>query len=731
LKEKSLAVPILEMRSQFDAVQDHALSAMSLIEITPGLEAPQPQSFAVTPPIRLAVPRRGHVLSTVAEYYGSSVREAVAALSASVARAPQADTASAVHALRNSPYVSEVYRPDSEIVARLIVSVWVAGIAIKAIPVSGSLSQAGSWFFGGEGADPLTALASGKAIAKAESALRAQADPTAYLELLPYILDPHGPGSRLSVRRDPSTRLARTLKREDGIFYTPADVADYMAGACIDAVDGDIPTVLDPACGTGVFLRATLGALRQRYPKQNAASLASECLFGADIDPWALDATAFVLLADTWTGPGITSRSPVTIWQRLRRNLACIDTLRVDPVQTKRSFADGRIPISRLFPGLERAPTIVLGNPPYADLGARSDLAELGSIFHTIAAKPRPGAEVYLAFIEQMIRLADAKRCAGALVLPLSIACNVGSQFMTARKLIAGTQGIWRFAFFDREPHALFGEDVKTRNAILLWSRTSRDVGATIATGPLRKWRGDSRAAMFKSLQFTPIEADVRSGIPKIEGPSQAAALKALSGRSDRLERATQGICRRTLATSSHADDRTVFVGPTAYNFLNVFLRPPRALLRNEVALSEHPLHAIACASRQDALAIFALLSSHLAYWWWHAQGDGFHVSGRFLSEFPFGIDALSGTSGEALSRCGEELWLTISSRPIISLNRGRTSLAFTPNGHDQIRREIDQILAGLARLQPAFVDELQQFTAHTVAATLRVHTNSGTGGGV
>ena len=186
-----------------------------------------------------------------------------------------------------------------------------------------------------------------------------------------------------------------------------------------------------------------------------------------------------------------------------------------------------------------------------------------------------------------MIWLADAKSCAGAVVLPLSIACNVGSQFMAARKLIAETPGQWRFAFFDREPHALFGEDVKTRNTIALWSRTSQDVSAMLATGPLRKWRGDSRAAMFKSLRFTRIDADVRGGIPKIEGALQAAALKALGARWDRLERAVEGIGRRTLATSLHADDRTVFVGPTAYNFLNVFLRPPRALLPKDAVLSD------------------------------------------------------------------------------------------------------------------------------------------------
>lgn len=681
---------------------------------------------------RLAIPRRGHVLSTVAEVYGSPVRDAVAVLSASVARSSHAR--SAYRALRAPHHGSEVHRSDSEMIAWLIVSTWVAGVATQAIPVSASLAHAGIWFFGSESADPLMALASAKAIAKAEGVLRAQANVRAYLELLPYILDPHGPGSRLSVRRDPSTGLARSRKREEGVFYTPADVAEYMANACIDDLEGETPAVIDPACGTGVFLRAALGALRRRYPDRDVVSLASECLFGADIDPWALDATAFVLLADLWTVTESPSGGPaVDVWQRLRRNLACIDTLRLDPAEAEQPAAagnksdSGRISISRLFDGLNCKPTIILGNPPYANLGPRSDVGELGKVFQTIGVKPQPSAEIYLAFIEQMIRLAGKAARGGALVLPLSIACNIGSQFTAARRLIAKTPGQWRFAFFDREPHALFGEDVKTRNAIVLWSRTSQDISAKLATGPLRKWRGDSRSAMFESLRFTPLDADVRGGIPKIEGACQAAALKAIDARWDRLERAVKSIDRCPLAASTDADDRTVFVGPTAYNFLNVFLAPNPIRSQKDSILSEHPLHVISCASHQDALAVFALLSSHLAYWWWHAHGDGFHVSGRFLREFPFGIDALSGASGELLSRSGEELWATIRSNPIVSLNRGRTSLAFTPNGHDHMRRRIDQVLVDVAALEPAFVDELQKFTAHTITATLRDRADSET----
>jgi hypothetical protein len=103
-------------------------------------------------------------------------------------------------------------------------------------------------------------------------------------------------------------------------------------------------------------------------------------------------------------------------------------------------------------------------------------------------------------------------------------------------------------------------------------------------------------------------------------------------------------------------------------------------------------------------------------------QGDGFHVSRRFIAEFPFGLQGPRGQQVDALAECGAELWARIKTHPIISLNRGRTSLAFTPNGHDDIRRQIDQLLADAMGLEAAFVDELQQFTARTVAATLREH---------
>lgn len=682
--------------------------------------------------MHLAVPRRGHVLSTVVETYGRPIREAVAILSGSFLRKQCAEVRAALLSPRTERPEPEFARSDEEMAAWSVVSMWVAGVAVKSLATSGSLSEAERWFSGAEG---LTALLSGDARKRAEAVLRAQADAQAYLQLLPYVLDPHGPGSRLSVRRDPETHAARSRKRAQGVFYTPADVAEYMASACLSEVRGaTLPRVFDPACGTGVFLRAALQEIRRRDSATDAFTLAAECLFGADIDPWPLDATAFVLLADSWADLRGQGRTPAEAWRRLRTNLACVDTLRIDPAGSSVQEdlpREGRVSISWLFPAMESGPMAILGNPPYANLGPRADLGELRYVYETLAIKPQPNAEIYLPFVEQMIRLANREVCSGALVLPLSVASNMGGQFAVARELISRTRGRWRFAFFDREPHALFGEDVKTRNAIVLWSRCPSDTKPMLSTGPLRKWRGDSRAAMFKRLRFTGIDGDIRAGIPKIDGERQAAALSALSARWGRLAQVAQSIGRIDLAETADADNRTVFVGATAYNFLNVFLKPPKGVLRDVQALSEHPLHGVRCASRVDALAVFGILSSHLAYWWWYTHGDGFHVSRRFIAELPFGVADLQEQVTEALSEHGVALWTAIREKPIISLNRGRTSLAYTPNGHDDMRRKLDEILAERVALASEFVDELQQFKARTVAATLHedVRTENEEGG--
>ena len=645
-----------------------------------------------------------------------------------------------------------VVRPPSEMLAWTLVSAWITGFATRTISCGTKLEDASVWFFDGAPHGNPLATVPRQALKKTNEALARCQDPAGYHDLLPYVLDPHGPGSRLSVRRDPSTEAARDRKRKEGVFYTPADVAMFMARQCLEGHDGntDPPIIFDPACGTGVFLRAALAALKAINPDQSVRCLAETRLYGSDVDPWALNAAAFVLLADCLADVSDDDCSPLLRWHRLRLNLGCVDALVLDPAETNgRSdsrFAnhvldmlesgqlpevhdtavfEDRVPLSSLFTGLPTSGLVVIGNPPYSSVGNRRDLPVLKSLFTTLGPVARAASEVYPVFVEQMIRLAPPGAASGSLVLPLSLACNVGAQFVQTRVLMQTTPGTWRFAFFDREPHALFGEDVKTRNCIVLWIRGQGEHETGVESGPLRKWRGDHRAAMFETIRFTPVDRAIRSGIPKIDGIIQARAYDVLADRWDRFDHACTNIHRMPLALALKNDRHTVFAGATAYNFLNVFLRPPKGVLQRAPALSQHPLHAMHFPTKLDAAAAFAVLCSHFAFWWWHVTGDGFHVTKRFLASLPFGTDLLSGSPRADLASCGELLWSLIRMDPVVSRNRGRSSLAYSPNGFDHIRSEIDRILAQRVGLDPDTIAEIQHSTKHAARAELRVVHNT------
>ena len=608
--------------------------------------APPPLQSAASPlPIDLATPRRGHVLTTTSEALGRPIRQAATILTRGLSPKDSTGLLDACGMRQAKDPGAWIGRTGPEMLAWSVVSIWLTAFATRAITKGQAIGDAMSWFFADAAPELLQTLPI-RVIAEADRSLSDCDDPSSYRQLLPYVLDPHGPGSRLSILRDADTRAARDTKRTTGAYYTPSDVATYMVREAIRPLlrEPRPPGIFDPACGTAVFLRAALAALRTAWPDESTQTLSSR-LYGTDIDPLALQGASFVLLADCLID-ALGSTSPIELWRSLRQNFACVDALRLDTAQDSRSnsHCPGRAPqnsacrlsLTQLFPHIQNTPFAIVGNPPYSRLGPREDLSALTSHFSTMAHRANSTNETFPLFIEQMIRLSSTPPAVGTMVVPLSLACNLGPQFVALRTLIERTPGEWKFAFFDREPHALFGEDVKTRNSILFWNCTPGDSHARIRSGPLRKWRGEDRAAMFSSIRFTPISSPTRNGIPKIEGASQARAFDSLASRSDRFGHVYSTTQRVPLSQTIHAGQHTVFVAGTAYNFLNVFLAPPARLFPADVALSEHPLHAVNLPSEEHAMAAFAILSGRLAYWWWRATQDGFHVTARFLAEPPF-----------------------------------------------------------------------------------------------
>ncbi len=659
--------------------------------------------------IRLSVPARGHVLSRAAESYGKPIREAAQIIVNSLGREP----IPLPDWLSGCPHVTDgpvVVRPDGEMVARHVCTQWVVGVALRALAPSDSLERAAGWFGGASERSLVSVLSRVTTRCKAQALahLSSAADPDAWAELLPYVLDPHGPGSRLSVMHDPTTRVTRERKRRNGSFYTPADVAEYMVEAALENLGTDQIKVLDPACGTGVYLRAALSALSRVHPNTDPAVLA-DALYGIDIDPWAVHASAYVLVHDIMARQAANAE-PARLLERVRRNLYIGDALWFDPPNCNLPDANA---ITRTFPALGAGPNLIVGNPPYTQIGDRPDLLKLATRFQTLRPAS-PKAEIHPLFIEQTIRLA-AQEVVAALVLPLSIGFNSRPQFMATRRMIERTPGTWRFSFFDREPHALFGEDVKTRNSVIVWKRDQDNGKCTVMTGPLLKWRGQGRARMFKSIRHTSITNSIVPGVPKIGSAIEAEALKALFEQPHRLGEGVVGFRSCGLRETFTGEEATVFVASTAYNFLNVFFRPS-GYLRNMGNLSENSLHVLDFGSRQDALLAYALLSSRTAFWLWHVLGDGFHVTQTNLEDLPLCLSLFGSEAMKRLTSIGSAIWEKAQAQPVTSYNRGRTSLAF-PNPDPLLQRDVDLLIAATAKLPKGFPETLNKIVHSVVTA--------------
>ena len=645
----------------------------------------------------------------------------------------------------------------SLLTAWALVSIRIVGRSVGALSERASLRDGEAWFLGSivpsaSFADALGDLIDREAVHALES-FRYDDD---LRDLLPYVLDAHGPGSRASVMKDPDTLKSRQAKRASGVFYTPSDVADYIARETLGEPSqwpSFPPRVLDPACGSGVFLKAVLDSAVSQTPGLDRLAFVERSLHGIDISPLAIDSACFVLLHECIAPDQIQQdETPWSWWHRIRCNLSVADALtfqvatlspdcadalervrselrdgylppateQATPEATTTLFSEAR-PLGSVFPELSAGANIVIGNPPYARIGPRDDTAALQRRFASLSAGAVAGSDYFPVFVEMMWRLARPDRSASGMVVPLSLAFSRRSQLSILRRAISASGGRWRFAFFDREPHALFGEDVKTRNTIAFRHNGQSDSEsntATIESGPLRKWTSRQRSRLFDTIDFTPISDNgisITTGIPKLDGAEAAGVFGLLSRLTSRLQEmcSSVGSCPPAEVVRCDADAR-VFVAGTAYNFLNVF-RPHCNLPPQRAPWSASTVQSLEFAGEHQAARVFALLCSRVSYWLWRVTEDGFHVSRSFLLGLPFNDRTFDETERATLTQLGTRLWDRVQSHQIVSINGGRQTVAYRPDAGEDIRNEIDALLLTAIGVDPSFMDYLREFTRTVV----------------
>ena len=206
------------------------------------------------------------------------------------------------------------------------------------------------------------------------------------------------------------TYTEETSTRE-GIFYTPVSMAQYLTREALKTAGSPAKfTLLDPACGSGVFLLATIEASNAAHGTSEPQLRALLChsLYACDKDPQAAALTRFVLARayEVCTTDTVDEQ----IITALRSHVIEADTLLASTPgcgSLNLGFA-----FESAFPAVFRDGgfDLVIGNPPYglSRDGRISD--EENEILKQTFARYREGKlNKYLAFMARGYELLNAR----------------------------------------------------------------------------------------------------------------------------------------------------------------------------------------------------------------------------------------------------------------------------------------------------------------------------------
>ncbi|MEI8083939.1 MAG: N-6 DNA methylase [Actinomycetes bacterium] len=497
------------------------------------------------------------------------------------------------------------------------------------------------------------------------------------VELLPYVLDPHAVGTRLRVLREGDRAHARQQRKATGAFFTPPDLADHMVDLALrDNFEAGI--VLDPACGSGVFLAAAM-----RWFVANASESGSATLLrlrGVDIDRRCITAGRLVLAAQA---AALDFGELLEYWDETEKCFAVAD-----------AFDEEVMP--------HQVAAVVM-NPPYGPTGKQLDLAQVDSVLD-LGAPLSAGTPMYAPFVALGLQVAKTSGARLIAVVPLAIACNTTRPFPALRSLLDAAGGGLRFSFFDRTPDSIFGDHVKTRACVLEWDPSGDDLQVTSLT----RWSSAGRHRLFDDLVHVPLDraAGITDGIPRLGTPAEAQTF----GRLRECWGSIPCMIGKISRVEVESDERQVYVAGTGYNWLTV-LRSAEVVRSSD---SMSPVHALTFISSEHADAAFAVLSSRITYWQWSCTSDAFHITRRFLAEAPWPTDL---SDLESLASLGRELSFRVLDRPVISVNKGRTTVSFDPESQSELRDAVDVTLGNALGLEPDFTLGLRPWLASHIDA--------------
>lgn len=357
---------------------------------------------------------------------------------------------------------------------------------------------------------------------------------------------------------------------------------------------------------------------------------------------------------------------------------------------------------------------VIIGNPPYAEIPRDLDRPLLRRTFRSALERWSRDEDLYTLVVERSLKLLRSTSGQFGMILPLSVAFSTKRPFLELRKILSseGTLGAW--SHFDRIPSALFGNEVRTRCSITLFSRATSSSPHRNATTALQRWNAESRDALFSTLGYSEFDVEMLSRVPKLGSKVQAETLEHLNARKLPLGiELRESISFSTLsAAAPNFPQPAVYVGGTAYNWFPAWRDIPETTDINGKPSLPARTAGYRFSTNDEADIVFALLCSSLGYWWWSVASDGFNLKKWLLDSFPVSSTIFSAISRSELAKLGAELRTELKKHYVFKDNRGRIGNYFLPGCSAQVVAIDDAIERSGIGIVPGFFADIREHNA-------------------
>ena len=297
---------------------------------------------------------------------------------------------------------------------------------------------------------------------------------------------------------------------------------------------------------------------------------------------------------------------------------------------------------------------VVIGNPPYVSRRKVSE-SYTPKGFQTAGCP-----DIYATVVERSVNVCrtDGRT---SMIVPLSLGFSSG--FASLRSyLYQECDSLW-FSSFGRIPSALFSFDTRVRNTIYLARKASKSPKRSFTTR-LHRWFDSQRPVLFDGLSYVTFSPAAFGGlIPKLSSSRLLQGFESLlKGSSYRLQN------ELTPSRQGHH----LHFKQTAYNWLTFCVDQPPVYdaAKNLIPQTGYGAGTFRDASIRDASMLF--LNGKLAFVWWIAIGDDFHLTLSNFVSAPIGPGKLSNHQRNQVIALLPDLEGAMIDNVVFKLNAGK-----------------------------------------------------------